>query len=313
MAERRSIILDCDPGQDDAVAILLALASPEEIDLRAITTVAGNVPLALTHRNARMMCELAGRTEVPVYAGCSRPILRPLHTAEMVHGKSGIDGAGLADPRMPLAEGHAVDVIVDTLRGAGDGEITLCPMGPLTNIALAIIKAPELLPKVREIVLMGGSAAWGNTTPAAEFNIHVDPHAAAVVFGAGVPVVMHGLDVTMKALTTPLRLAAIRAIGSPVGDAVAGMLDFYNRFDRKRYGLEGGPLHDPCVIAYLLAPDLFAGRQCHVAIETMSETTMGRTVVDWHGIGRQPPNATVMHDIDADGFYALLTERLARL
>ncbi len=309
----RPIILDCDPGQDDALAILLALASGDELDLLGITTVAGNVPLALTEVNARKVCELTGRSDVAVYAGCARPILRPLVTAEEVHGKTGLDGADLPAPSMPLQAEHAVDFIVETAMARGPGEVTLCPVGPLTNLALAMVKQPRIIPRLREIVLMGGAMAAGNTTPAAEFNIYVDPHAARVVFEAGVPLTMLGLDVTHQALVTEERLAAIAAIGTPVAEAVVGLLDFYNRFDRERYDIPGAPLHDPCVIAYLLRPELFDGRDCHVAIETDSEATMGATVVDWWGQTGRPATARVIDQVDADGFFALLTERLARL
>ncbi|MDH3231452.1 MAG: nucleoside hydrolase [Alphaproteobacteria bacterium] len=310
----RPIIIDCDPGQDDAVALLLAMASPDELEIRGITCVAGNVPLELTAANARRVAELAGRTEIPVFAGCARPLVRPLVTAEYVHGKTGLDGCDLPPPAMALDERHAVDFIVAECLAAGPDGITLCPTGPLTNIATAIGKAPEILPHIAEIVLMGGAAMIpGNTTPSAEFNIYVDPHAADAVFECGRPIVMHPLDVTHKAITTPQRLDAIRAIGTPVSDAVAGMLEFYDRFDMDRYGMEGGPLHDPCVIAYLLRPGLFAGRRARVCIETQSELTMGRTVVDWWGITGDDPNALVINEIEADGFYALITERLARL
>jgi len=310
----RPIILDCDPGQDDAVALLLAMASPEELDIRGITCVAGNVPLSLTQANARRIVELAGRTGIPVAAGCARPMMRPLVTAEHVHGATGLDGCDLPPPALALDPRHAVDFIVSECLAAGADGITLCPTGPLTNIATAIVKVPEILPNIAGIVLMGGAAMTpGNTTPSAEFNIYVDPHAAHVVFECGRPIVMHPLDVTHKAITTPERLEAIRAIGTRVSDAVAGMLAFYDRFDMDRYGMPGGPLHDPCVIAFLLRPELFSGRRARVRIETRSELTMGRTVVDWWGIEGDAPNALVVNEIDADGFYAMLTERLARL
>ncbi len=309
----RPIILDCDPGQDDAMAILLALASGEEIDLLGITTVAGNVPLELTQTNARKICELAGRTDMPVFAGCSRPILRKLVTAEYVHGKTGLDGTDLPAPTMPLQETHSVDFIVDTVMARPEGAVTLCPIGPLTNVALAMVKRPEIIPRLQEIVLMGGAMAEGNTTPAAEFNIYVDPHAARVVFESGVPITMLGLDVTHQALVTEERLAAIRDLDTPVTNAVVGLLDFFNRYDRERYAIPGAPLHDPCVIAYLLKPELFDGRDCHVAVETESELTMGATLVDWWGLHGKGTTARVINAVDADGFFSLLTERLARL
>jgi purine nucleosidase len=306
------IIIDCDPGQDDAVALLLAFASPQELEVVGVTTVAGNVALELTAENARKVCELAGRSDVKVFAGCPRPTVRPLRTAEHVHGKTGLDGADLPAPTMKLQDEHAVDFIIATLLGH-EGGVTLCPTGPLTNIAVAMVKEPRILPRINGIVLMGGAIGAGNTTPAAEFNIYTDPHAAETVFTAGVKLAMLGLDVTHQALTTPERLAAIRAIGTPVAAAVAGMLEFSGKRNAERFGLAGAPLHDPCVIAYLLAPDLFAGREVHVAIETASELNMGRTVVDWWGSTDRPANATVIDRIDADGFFALLTERLARL
>ena len=313
MNAARRIIIDTDPGQDDAVAILLALASPE-LDVLGITAVAGNVPLALTQKNARMICELAGRTDVKVYAGAIRPLVRRLVTAEHVHGRTGLDGPALPEPAMPLQEKHAVDFIVETLLAEEPGTVTLCPLGPLTNIAAALDRAPEIAARIREIVLMGGGFfEGGNVTPAAEFNIYVDPHAAEIVFTSGVPIVMMPLDVTHKALTTAKRVAAFRALGTRVGIATAEMLEFFERFDEEKYGSDGGPLHDPCVIAYLVRPDLFGGRQCNVAVETASEITMGMTVIDWWGVTDRPKNAMVMHDIDSDGFFDLLTERLGRL
>ena len=310
----RKIIIDTDPGQDDAVAILLALASPEEIDVLGITCVAGNVPLDLTSKNARIVCELAGRRDVKVFAGCDRPLGRALVTAEHVHGKTGLDGPDLADPTMPLAEGHGVDFIIEQVRAHPAGNVTLCPLGPLTNIATALQKAPDIAEKVQEIVLMGGGYfEGGNITPTAEFNIYVDPHAADIVFKSGIPIVVMPLDVTHKALVTKPRNDAFRAIGTPVGIAVAEMTDFFERFDKEKYGSEGAPLHDPCVTAYLINPDLFKGRHINVEIETQSELTMGMTVADWWGVTDRAPNALFVGDLDADGFFALLTERLARL
>ncbi|XDA99591.1 nucleoside hydrolase [Sulfitobacter sp. LCG007] len=310
----RKIIIDTDPGQDDAVAILLALASPEEIEVLGLTCVAGNVPLELTARNARMVCELAGRTDVKVFAGCDAPLKRRLVTAEHVHGKTGLDGPTLPDLQMPLAEGHAVEFIIDTLRQEAAGTVTLCPLGPLTNIAAALQKAPDIAGRVQEIVLMGGAYfEVGNITPAAEFNIYVDPEAAEIVFGSGIPLTVMPLDVTHKVLVTRARNEAFRAIGTSVGTAVAEMTDFFERFDKEKYGSDGAPLHDPCVTAYLIRPDLFSGRHVNVEIETGSDLTLGMTVADWWGVTDRPRNATFMGEVDSDGFFALLTERLARL
>lgn len=309
----RKIIIDTDPGQDDAVAILLALACPEAIEVLGITTVAGNVPLALTERNARIVCELARRPDLPVFAGCDRPLRRALVTAEHVHGKTGLDGPILPDPQMPLQAQHGVDFIIETLRRLPPESVTLCPLGPLTNIAAAFEKAPDIIARVRQIVLMGGAYfEVGNITPAAEFNIYVDPEAAEIVFKSGVPLVVMPLDVTHKVLTTRARIEAFRALGSEVGRMVAEWTDFFERFDMQKYGSEGAPLHDPCVIAYLLAPGLFKGRHVNVEIETQSPLTRGMTVADWWGVTDRPANATFIGSVDAEGFYRLLTEKLAR-
>lgn len=310
----RKIIIDTDPGQDDAVAILLALASPDEVDLLGLTCVAGNVPLELTARNARMVCELAGRTDIPVFAGCDRPLGRDLVTAEHVHGKTGLDGPTLPEPTMPLQQAHAVDFLIDTLRSHPAKTVTLCPIGPLTNIATAFNNAPDIVEKVQEIVLMGGAYfAVGNITPTAEFNIFVDPQAADIVFRSGVPITVMPLDVTHKALVTKPRNDAFRALGNTVGVAVAQMTDFFERFDREKYGSAGAPLHDPCTIAWLIDPGLFTGRHVNVEVETTSELTMGMTVADWWRVTTRAPNAMFIGDIDADGFFALLAERLSRL
>jgi purine nucleosidase len=310
----RQIVIDADPGQDDAVALLLALASPDELEVRAITAVAGNVPLALTSVNALKMVELADRTDVPVHAGCAGPLHGTLVTAEYVHGATGLDGADLPEPVTALAAKHAVDAIVDIVMSSPSGTITLCPLGPLTNVASAILRAPEVAGRLAEIVLMGGGFfEGGNTTPAAEFNIYVDPEAADIVFRCGAPITVIPLDVTHQALILPAHLARYAAMGSRVGGAVHGLLSFYERHDVAKYGIEGGPLHDPCVIAYLLAPDLFAGRAVSVKIEVSSPLTRGMTVVDWWGLTADPPNATWMRSIDAPRFFDLLAERLARL
>ena len=310
----RKIIIDTDPGQDDAVAILLALASPEDIDVLGITAVAGNVPLELTAKNARIICELAGKTDVPVYAGCDRPLGRDLVTAEHVHGKTGLDGPDLPGPTMPLADGHAVDFIIDTLRREAPGTVTLCPLGPLTNIATALQRAPEIAERVQQIVLMGGAYfEVGNITPAAEFNIYVDPQAAEIVFSSGIPITVMPLDVTHKALTSAEWVGEMKSLGTEVGRMVAAWTDFFERFDMEKYGSEGAPLHDPCTIAYLLQPDLFSGRHINVEIETQSDLTLGMTVADWWRVSGREPNAMFTGDVDADGFFALLTERLARL
>lgn len=310
----RKIIIDTDPGQDDAVGILLALASPAELEILGITAVAGNVPLALTERNARVICEVANRPDIKVFAGCDRPMVRPQVTAEHVHGATGLDGADLPEPTMPLQEQHGVDFIIETLRREPAGTVTLCPLGPLTNIAMAFRRAPDIVEKVQEIVLMGGAYfEVGNITPAAEFNIYVDPEAADIVFRSGVKIVVVPLDVSHKALTSRAWVDGLRAMNTHVGNVVAGWTDFFERFDTAKYGTDGAPLHDPCVIGYLLQPDLFEGRYINVEIETKSELTLGMTVADWWGVSGRKANALFLGNINRDGFFDLLTERLARL
>jgi purine nucleosidase len=314
VAAPSKIIIDTDPGQDDAAAIMLALASPEDLEVVGITTVAGNVPLRLTSRNARIICELSGRPDIKVFAGAEKPLKRTLVTAEHVHGSTGLDGTELAEPTMPLQDMHAVDFIIETVRREPEKTITLCTLGALTNIALALQKAPDIAARVKQLVMMGGGFfEGGNITPAAEFNIYVDPDAADIVFTSGMPIVMMPLDVTHKVLTLKVRVDRIREIGSPAAIAMAEMLDFFERFDIEKYGSDGGPLHDPTVIAYLLRPHLFAGRACNVVVETTSDLTVGMTVVDWWQVTGRPHNAMVMKDVDAQGFFDLLTERLARL
>lgn len=310
----RKIIIDTDPGQDDAVAILLALASPEDMTVLGITAVAGNVPLALTQKNARIVCELAGKPEIKVFAGCDRPLQRPLVTAEHVHGKTGLDGPTLPDPKMPLEDQHAVDFIIETIMQEEAGTVTLCVLGPLTNIATAFQKEPKIVARVQEIILMGGAYfEVGNITPTAEFNIYVDPKAADIVFKSGIKLTVMPLDVTHKVLVTKERNDAFRNLHSPVGTAVAEMTDFFERFDKEKYGSNGAPLHDPCVTAYLIRPELFSGRHINVEIETTSELTLGMSVADWWRVSDRPANAMFMGDVNADGFFALLTERLGRL
>jgi purine nucleosidase len=311
---RRNIIIDTDPSPDDAVAILTALASPEELNVLAITVVAGNVPLVLTAKNARKALELGKRTETPVYAGAAAPLVRPLITAEHVHGRTGFDGYDLPDPVIPLSERFAPEVIVDLAMSRPAGDVTLCCLAPLTNVALAMAKEPRLAGHLREIVLMGGAfSEGGNITPAAEFNIYVDPEAAARVFACGAPITMIPLDCTHQALTTRSRLDRLRNLGTPVAEAFYHLLTFNKIFDQRKYGWEGGPLHDPTVIAYLLAPELFQGRDVHVAIECASALTLGMTVVDWWAVTGKPPNAKVLREIDSNGYFDLVIDRLGRL
>lgn len=309
---KQSLIIDCDPGVDDAIALLLALASPDDVDLLGITTVAGNVPLALTQYNARRIVHLAQRPEVPVYGGCPRPLLRSPITAEHVHGQTGLDGAVIPEPTQALQTQHAVAFLIDQCRSA-QAPITLATLGPLTNLAVALIQAPDIAQAMARVVAMGGALGRGNVTPNAEFNLYADPHAAQVVVNAGLNLTLIPLDVTHQVITTPERLAALEELGSPVGAAAAGWLRHYGQREGECYGLAGAPLHDPCVIAYLMRPDLFSGRPMHLAIETDSPLCLGRSVADPHPPGDTPTNATILETADASGIYALITERFARL
>jgi purine nucleosidase len=310
----RQIIIDCDPSPDDAVAILTALASPDELEVLAVTTVAGNVPVTLTSKNARKALELAQRKNTHVYAGASAPLLRKLITAEHVHGHTGFDGYDLPEPTMPLTKGFAPDAIVDLVMQREPGEVTLCCLAPLTNIALALAKEPRIAMRVREIVLMGGAfSEGGNITPAAEFNIFVDPEAAARVLDCGAPITMIPLDCTHQALTTKARLAQLRALGTPVAEAFYHLLAFNKLFDERKYGWEGGPLHDATVMAYLLEPSIFSGGKVNVTVECSSPLTLGMTVVDWWSVTEKPANVQFMRTIDAGRYFSLVIERLGRL
>jgi purine nucleosidase len=310
----RKIIFDTDPGQDDMAAILLALGSPEALEVLGIVAVAGNVPLSHTSRNALRICELAGRGDIPVFAGSDQPMGRKLVTAEHVHGKTGLDGPDLPEPRIKLQAKPGVDYLVETLRASAKDEITLVTLGPLTDVALALSRAPEIGGKIREIVMMAGAYfEGGNITPTAEFNVYVDPKAADIVLKSGVPITMMPLDVTHRALVTPPRMERLFNLGNRCGKALAEALTFSRAFDIKKYGWEGAPLHDPTTVAYLLRPGLFQGREINVAIETESELTMGMTVADYWRVTQRPANARYIRDLDADGFFALLTERIARL
>lgn len=311
------IIIDTDPGQDDAVAILTALASPEELDVLGIVAVAGNVGLAKNANNALKIVELSGRTEVPVYAGCPGPMMHPLVTAEHVHGESGLNGPELPEPKISLQSQHGVDYIIDTLMAHAPGTISLCTLGPLTNIAMALLKQPAIAPRIKQIVAMGGAYFQvGNITPAAEFNFYVDPEAADIVMRCGAPITIASLDVTHKVLSTHERIKRFQDLGNNTGISVAAMLDFSERFDMEKYKWQGAPLHDPCVIAYMLQPDMFKGRTINVTIETNSPLTRGMSVADFWGVTDEkqfPRNANFLSDVDDQAYYDLLTERLARL
>ena len=304
----RKVIIDCDPGHDDAVAILLAAGSPE-VELLAITTVAGNQTLDKTSLNARRVCSVAGIHDVPVAAGCDRPLLRELVTAGEIHGESGLDGPEWPEPAVPLAREHAVDVIVERVMAA-PGEVTLVPTGPLTNIALALRREPRIAKAVREVVLMGGSFTRGNQTPAAEFNIFVDPEAAAAVFAAGWPLTMVGLDLTHQALVTQDVMDRIAAVGTPLTGVVTELLAFYCR---RQAVPDGAPLHDPCAVAMVADPEVARSREAFVAVEMRGRWTRGMTVVDFAGRLGQPRNAKVATTLDVPRFWELVLAALRRL
>ena len=307
----RPIIIDCDPGVDDAIALLLAIAHPTELNILGITTVAGNVPLHYTSQNALKICALAN-TNIPVYAGCPRPMLRALSTAADVHGATGLQGTELPNPKQSLMVQHAVAFLIDTLQQASE-PITLATLGPLTNIAVALIQAPQIADKIDTIIAMGGAVTHGNVTAAAEFNIYVDPHAAQVVFASGIPIKLITLDTTHQVLTTPEHLKSFRELNTPVGDAAADLLAHYGTPDVERYGMNGAPLHDPCVIAYLLNPQLFTFRSTYTVVDTVSPENIGRTVVDWWARTGQAPNIDVAASVNTPGIYELLIDSLAKL
>jgi purine nucleosidase len=310
----RKIIIDSDPGQDDAVAILMALGSPEELEILGIVVVAGNVPLSRTIYNARQILELGRRTDVPLFAGCARPMRRRLATAEHVHGETGLDGPSLPAPTMRVQDQHGVLFIIESLRAAMPGEITLVTLGPLTDVAMAMVLAPEIVERIAEIVMIFGSfSEGGNITPVADFNNYVDPEAADVVLNSGAKITMVPMDVTHQCLSTKARLQAFRDIGNSCGVATYEMLTFSERFDLQKYGWEGAPLHDPCAVAYLLAPELFAGRQVNVCVETNDGPTSGMSIVDWWRVTDRPANALFLREVNAPAFYALLTEKLGSL
>ncbi len=304
----RKIILDCDPGHDDAVAILLAAAAPE-IDLLAITTVAGNQTLDKTTLNARRICTLAGITDVPIAAGCAQPLVRDLRVAQDIHGESGLDGPTFGEPTVPVDERHAVDLIIELVR-AHPGEVTLVPVGPLTNIAAALQRDPGLAPLIPEVVFMGGSTGRGNTTPLAEFNIFVDPEAAQLVLDAEIPVTMVGLNLTHQAGATPAVVERIAALGTPVGDAVCDLMTFFSETYERVFGMPDPPVHDPCAVARVARPALVRCEDAFLTVETEGRWTSGATVVDLHGSLGLPPNAKVATELDVDGFWDLVLDAL---
>ena len=291
--------------------LMIAGANRARLNILGITTVAGNVPLCKTSRNARVICQMTGNTDIGVYAGCAQPLKRALLTAADVHGREGINGIDIFEPDMALQDEHAVDFIIRTLRAHTDNPVTLVITGPSTNVASALLKDPEIKSSIGQIVLMGGArTAAGNVTPSAEFNMFVDPDAAAVIYGSGVPVVTIGLDVTHKVLALPERLCRIQKIGGKIAEAVANVLGPYSFYDENQFGLAGAPIHDPCTVAYVLAPELFRTRAVNIQVETKSELTLGHTAVDYWQRTDRTPNTLWADDVDVDGVFAILYQAL---
>ena len=301
------IIIDTDPGVDDAVALLMAFAHPAELEVLGITAVAGNVPVSQTAINARKICELANRSNIKVFAGSEGPLKGKAIDAVHVHGRTGLNGSTLPEPVMELQQQHAVDFIIETLRNEPEGTVTLCTLGPQTNIAHALNRAPDIAPRIKQIVMMGGSFfAGGNMSPVGEFNVYADPESTAIVLAAGIPTVIMPLDVTHKAIIDKEKMAGIQAINNRASAAVIEVLEAYER-------ISGGPLHDPTVIAYLLNPAIFSGKFCNVEVELDSPLTRGMTVVDWRSKTDRAPNATWMTEIDNEQFYQMMKTSLAKL
>lgn len=313
-AQKIDLIIDTDPGADDVVALLFALASPQELNVRALTAVAGNVRLEKTSRNARLAREWAGREEIPVYAGANKPLVRKPVYAEDIHGKEGLSGFAVYEPRKGLAEGNAVEYLIDTLITAKRHSITIAMLGPQTNLALALIREPGIVQGIKEVVVMGGAHFnGGNITPVAEFNLFADPQAAQVVLNSGVKLTYLPLDVTHKILTSDTRMQQIAALNNDASRRVVDILNEYIKADMEHYGLPGGPVHDAAVIAYLLKPQLFSGRAVNVVIDSREGPTFGQTIVDWYDCLKSPKNTFWVEIADDQGFFDLLTERLARL
>ena len=307
----RKLIIDCDPGQDDAINLFLALPPTQDYEILGITVVAGNVGLEKVSRNARLICELTGRTDIPVYEGCAAPLKYPLVTAEEVHSREGLEGVELFEPSVKAQSQNAVDFIIETLMAAEDNSITLVPTGPLTNIAAALTKETDIASKIQEIILMGGAMReGGNITPSAEFNIYVDPHAAQIVFDSGCQSVVFGLDVTHQVLSSSAVMERIKAVKTNVAQTAYNLLSYYGRYDAEKYGSNGAPLHDPCTMAYILKPELFDLKECNIRVEAESELTRGHTAVDFWYATDLPRNSLWAYKVDADGFFDLLVAQL---
>lgn len=304
---QQALILDCDPGVDDAVALMLAFGSGE-LELLAVTAVGGNVPVAKTARNARMLRQIAGRADVPVFLGADRPLRRAPAGAGEFHGAEGLGDLTPFEPDAPCADGHAADAIIDLVMGRPEKSVAIAVLGPLTNVALALRKAPGLAERLGPVAVMGGARSeGGNITASAEFNIWADPEAAAEVLATGCEVVMFGLDATHQVRASDARIAALEAVGTPMADTAASMMRFSQRVERKIVGWDAPPVHDPCPVAWLLRPDLFALKPCRIDVETQSDLTRGHTAVEFRVDPATAPHRWAVA-ADADGVFALITE-----
>lgn len=310
----RPIIIDCDPGIDDCIALMTALASPDEIRLEAICTVAGNVRVDICTANALGLLALTGHRDVPVYAGCDRPLVEAPVFADHIHGENGLGAVRFPEDRPSIQAETAVEYLIRRLRDTDQPPVTLVVVGPSTNLATALAEAPDIADRIDEIVLMGGARqAGGNITPSAEFNIYADPHAAQAVLQCGRPLVMIGLDATLQLRCTPARMQRLRGLGSVIANTAADMIDHVNAIYGEVYGAEGAAMHDPCTIAYLLAPDLLQAQDAAIEVETNSTLTRGHTAVDVHRLSGKPSNAKWVDGLQSDDVFDLLLERLARL
>ena len=309
--DKKKIIIDTDPGHDDAIALMLAILS-KKLEILGITTVAGNVSLELTTKNALKICHLLNNKDIKVFSGAEKPLKRQLVTAEHVHGKTGLDGPYLPEPISKKNKDSAHDFIIENLERFNSKTVTICALGPLTNIAKVIIDKPNIAKKIKEIVLMGGSFfEGGNISPVSEFNIFVDPESAKIVFNSEIPITMFPLDVTHKVLANKKFINSFKRFKNPLGDVVFSLLEFFSKYDVEKYNFSGPPLHDPNVIIYLIKPNFYQGKKLNVEIETSSKLTLGMTVVDWWEVTNRKKNANFIYDVDTKSVLNLMHKILS--
>jgi purine nucleosidase len=315
MVKKENIIIDCDPGQDDAIALMLAFSSMDKLNILGITTVAGNVQLDMTQRNARLICEMLHVKDIPVFSGIAKPLIRDLVTAEEYHGENGLNGIKIFEPQIPLQEKNAIQYIIETLDNAEKNSVRIVGIGPLTNIAMVLMQAPHIKDRIKEIIVMGGSCfEGGNVTAAAEFNFHVDPHAVEIVIESGVPITIFGLDVTHQARVSKDLRKQLENLPDTVATKILKVsIDYFAKAYKDIYNQDEPPIHDVLTIAYLLEPELFEGIYCNVSIETSSELTMGASVVDYWGLTNKKKNVKWINKVNKEGFFELLYKRIATL